>query len=536
MPWSPEDWGTVGEADRRQLSPDLSKLVQEVVDRPGWTAGNSVAFLISGKGLHIAGAVDGGKPAVLHLQWQAHKYGIQLTQPNLEAIEKDQQIDLAVQLSTQAPTPIDVDYEFVDLTTDAAVDYEAKTRGTLTFEPGVSTQIIPVKIVDDRTPEKTEQFKIVLSRVDGRDLDAGIDGHAEAVVTIIDSSPRVAFDTGNSTGEEADGSAAVEVTLTKPWNRAVTVDYSTLPDQTTADGHDFDLMGNGTLTFQPGETSEQVKLAVKDDSREERTEKITLVLSSATNALLGPRVQHVHRIAASDTGTDWPMWRYDAGRTAATPVPLPADLKLRWVLSLPQLEPAWPPGDGAVTGTEDMRVTDGRQRRLTFDIAYAPIVVGKTMYVGSSYDDCLRAYDTETGEEKWHFYADAPIRFAPAATNDRVYVASDDGHLYCLDAKTGDLHWKFRGAPSGRKALGNKRLGSIWPARGAPVILDGTVYFAAGIWPFMGTFVYALDAKTGEEVWVNDGSAFNFMQSPHSGAWSFNAIAPQGYLAAMTRS
>ena len=38
---------------------------------------------------------------------------------------------------------------------------------------------------------------------------------------------------------------------------------------------------------------------------------------------------------------------------------------------------------------------------------------------------------------------------------------------------------------------------SRWPARGGPVVRDGTVYFAASIWPFMGTFIYALDAETG---------------------------------------
>ncbi len=51
----------------------------------------------------------------------------------------------------------------------------------------------------------------------------------------------------------------------------------------------------------------------------------------------------------------------------------------------------------------------------------------------------------------------------------------------------GDLKWKFQGAPRDRLLLGNERLISTWPARGGPVVEDGVVYFAAGVWPLMGT-------------------------------------------------
>jgi len=32
---------------------------------------------------------------------------------------------------------------------------------------------------------------------------------------------------------------------------------------------------------------------------------------------------------------DWPAWRYDAGRTAASPQELPAELRLQWTRELP---------------------------------------------------------------------------------------------------------------------------------------------------------------------------------------------------------
>src|SRR5581483_10654454 len=70
---------------------------------------------------------------------------------------------------------------------------------------------------------------------------------------------------------------------------------------------------------------------------------------------------------------------------------------------------------------------------------------------------------------------------------------------------------------------------STWPARGAPVVADGTVYFAASIWPFMGVFVHALDARTGAVKWTNDGDGSVFIQQPHY-ADAFAGIAPQGPL------
>ena len=166
---------------------------------------------------------------------------------------------------------------------------------------------------------------------------------------------------------------------------------------------------------------------------------------------------------------------------------------------------------------------------MQFDVAYEPVIAGKRLFVGSSHDDSVTAYDTQTGAEVWRFYADGPVRFAPLAWEDKLYFVSDDGNLYCLLAKDGSLAWKFRGGPSNRKILGNERLISMWPARGAPVVADGKVYFAAGIWPFMGIFLHALDAKTGEVQWTTDGDGSTYIKQPHN-TDSFAGVAPQGPL------
>ena len=131
---------------------------------------------------------------------------------------------------------------------------------------------------------------------------------------------------------------------------------------------------------------------------------------------------------------DWPQYRYDAHRGAASPTPLPAQLNLRWVREFETPRPAFP-----------------TEVRLNFDATYDPIVLGKTMFVPSMVTDSVTALDTETGAVRWRFFADGPVRFAPVAWENKVYAASDDGHLYCLDADSGRLRWKFRGLPGGMR-------------------------------------------------------------------------------------
>ncbi len=216
---------------------------------------------------------------------------------------------------------------------------------------------------------------------------------------------------------------------------------------------------------------------------------------------------------------DWPMWGRDAGRQGQMRTELPATLELHWVRQELPPRRAWPPqGD------------DGD--KLEFDRSYEPIVLGDQVFVGSMVADRVTAYDLTTGRENWRYYTDGPIRVAPAAGDGRVFVVSDDGRLVCLDAETGQRLWRFQAAPTVQRVLGNERLISMWPARGAPVLLDGIVYFGAGIWPMHGTFVVALQADTGQVVWANTGDGPTWAAQPHGGAYAFAALAPQGYLAA----
>lgn len=228
---------------------------------------------------------------------------------------------------------------------------------------------------------------------------------------------------------------------------------------------------------------------------------VALILSVSTVAIAG----------------DWPQYRYDAGRTAASPEMLPAGLRLLWMRECPTPRPAFP-----------------SELRLCYDASYEPVVMGKTMFVPSMVTDSVTALDTETGARRWRFFADGPVRFAPVAAKGKVYFVSDDGYLYCVGAADGKLLWKFRFLPPGvteRKVMGSRRLIALRPARGGPVLKDGVIYFAAGIWPTTGTFVHALSADTGKPLWSNAKVTLVPKANLDHGVQSPAGLTPQGYLA-----
>lgn len=214
---------------------------------------------------------------------------------------------------------------------------------------------------------------------------------------------------------------------------------------------------------------------------------------------------------------DWPQFRYDAGRSAASPESLPAEMHLQWVRELPTPLPAFP---GEV--------------RLRYDGSYEPVVAGGTVFVPSMVTESVTALDAATGAERWRVFAEGPVRFAPVAWQGKVYFVSDDGHLYCVRGDTGALVWTHRGLPAGRddrKLLGDGRLVSLFPARGGPVVAKGVVYYGAGLWSAEGVFMHALDAASGKVVWSNVDSHRVAKANMDHGVGYFAGITPQGYLA-----
>ena len=104
----------------------------------------------------------------------------------------------------------------------------------------------------------------------------------------------------------------------------------------------------------------------------------------------------------------------------------------------------------------------------------------------------LTAADVPRLKLKWAFgYPGGLSAFGqPTVVAGRVFVGTDTGYVYSLDAKTGCVYWSFQAKGTVRSAV------KIAPVKG----VDGVRY---GV--FFGDFhanVYGLDAQTGRQLWT----------------------------------
>jgi hypothetical protein len=69
--WTPAGWPTKGMAGAAQQTPDLSAILQEIVERPPWVSGQGLALIVTGTGVRQAVSYD-SKPAtapLLHVEY-----------------------------------------------------------------------------------------------------------------------------------------------------------------------------------------------------------------------------------------------------------------------------------------------------------------------------------------------------------------------------------------------------------------------------------------------------------------------------------
>lgn len=210
---------------------------------------------------------------------------------------------------------------------------------------------------------------------------------------------------------------------------------------------------------------------------------------------------------------DWPMYMHDPARSGVSGETLPLPLAALWAYTPPASPtPAWPD-------------PQAERSKLTFDDATQVALAEDAVYFGSPVDNGIHALDARTGATRWTFFTEGPVRLAPTVADGRLYAGSDDGAVYCLEAKDGALVWSARPMSGRTRILGSGRVMSLWPVRTDVLVDGGVAYCGAGLFPARETTVVALDAKTGQTLWQ--------MARP-SKTNKFLPPIPQGYLVAST--
>ncbi|MHC4681141.1 MAG: outer membrane protein assembly factor BamB family protein, partial [Planctomycetota bacterium] len=166
---------------------------------------------------------------------------------------------------------------------------------------------------------------------------------------------------------------------------------------------------------------------------------------------------------------DWPTYRRDATRSACTQTELPSNLAPLWSAAV---------------------------RTPT-----APVVAAGRVLVAAKDAHTLHSLRTSDGTTAWTFTAGARIDSPPTVASGLVVFGSADGWVYCLDADSGALAWRFRAAPDARTTVAFGQLESLWPVSGSALVRNDTVYVVAGRHSFLdgGLFLYGLDLLTGRK-------------------------------------
>jgi quinohemoprotein ethanol dehydrogenase len=132
----------------------------------------------------------------------------------------------------------------------------------------------------------------------------------------------------------------------------------------------------------------------------------------------------------------------------------------------------------------------------------SPLVIDGLLYNVQPWN-VVTAYDAKTGRVLWSYDPQVPLRFGRlaccdivsrglAAWNGKIYVATLDGRLIALDAKTGQPVWSVL-------TVDNSKAYTI---TGAPRVIDGKVVIGNGGAEIgVRGYVSAFDAETGEQLW-----------------------------------
>ena len=183
-----------------------------------------------------------------------------------------------------------------------------------------------------------------------------------------------------------------------------------------------------------------------------------------------------------------------SGRRFRTESDKPADQKV----NLPDEGLDWPifRGSSGLLGVAESRLPESLDLLWTFatgkPVKSSAVIHAGRVYIGSQ-DKHLYALDFNTGEKIWAFAGQAGIEAPPTVVDDQVVIGDSDGMVYAVEAETGDLIWSHE---TGGEIAG---AANVWvrPNQGTRLLIGS-----------YDSKVHCLNADTGDPVWAFETGSY----------------------------
>ena len=177
-------------------------------------------------------------------------------------------------------------------------DYEP-LPASVTFPVG-STQVhLDVRSLDDTTSEATETVRISLLRAGQSKINTEA-SHAE--VEIVDSDGTIEFAAPSLGANEAAGEVAIRVNRTGSSDLRQSVSYQIRGITATA-GLDYEAAAEGQLVFEPGQTTQDIRITLNNDALLESDETVELTLGQRNGGVpLSGQTKTILTIHSDDAG------------------------------------------------------------------------------------------------------------------------------------------------------------------------------------------------------------------------------------------
>ncbi|MFS0514382.1 DUF4347 domain-containing protein [Nostoc sp. UIC 10607] len=280
-------------------------------DTTGSTASDWVASLITGTAPNFTlGTVTNTSPVSFAGQPLNHigntnfapsvNYAISNATPTVtEGNSGTQTVTFTVTRSGDTGVATSVNYAF-DGTATFSSDYNSikvagvtgSSSGILKFAAGETTKAITLNVLGENVTEADEIINLNLTYPNQT---VAI---APGTVTIINDDNPPTISIADKSGSEDSGNLVFIVKLSNASSEIITVDYNTSNDTAIA-GVDYTPL-TGTLTFNPGVTSQTITIPILNDFIDESTEQFFVNLTNPTNASINDN-QALGKITNDDT-------------------------------------------------------------------------------------------------------------------------------------------------------------------------------------------------------------------------------------------